>query len=261
MSDDTWMQSQTPLDLWGALGLDAAAPPVVAIVGGGGKTSLLFALGREAARRGVRAVLSGTTRFTRPPGSPPLAVFQSDPAAEVGAALDRDPVIVATSGLEPQERFAALTVDEAEALARIPGLGLLAVEADGSRMLPFKAPAEHEPVIPPSATHVVAVVGADAVDAPLDEAHVHRPERVRALLDGPADRCTVEVITRVLLHPAGGRKGAGERAFAVVVNKADAHPEAANALARALVEAGAPRVVVAALRDAATPVRAVFPGG
>lgn len=250
-----------PLDLWDALDLAGAAPPVVAIVGGGGKTSLLYALGREAAARGLRAVLSGTTRFTHPAGSPPLAFFVRDAGREVAAALERDSVVVATSGPEPQERFAALSLVEADALARLPGLGLLALEADGSRMRPFKAPADHEPAIPASATHVVAVAGADAVDAPLDEAHVHRPERVRALLDGPlalSTTCTIEVITRVLLHLEGGRRGVQGRAFTVVVNKADAYPEGANALAQALSAAGAPRVVVTSLQDPTAPVRGVF---
>jgi probable selenium-dependent hydroxylase accessory protein YqeC len=41
-----------------------------------------------------------------------------------------------------------------------PGVCILN-EADGSRMRPFKAPAEHEPVIPEETTLVVPVVGAD----------------------------------------------------------------------------------------------------
>jgi probable selenium-dependent hydroxylase accessory protein YqeC len=105
------------------------------------------------------------------------------------------------------------------------------------------------------------VVGADIIDAPLDEAHVHRPERVRALLDAPADRCTIEVVTRVLLHPDGGRKDVAGRAFVVLINKADANPEGAAGLARALIAAGAPRVVVASLHDVDAPVRAVFTAG
>lgn len=252
-------------DLWGALALDAAQPPVVAIVGGGGKTSLLYRLGREAEARGLRAVLGGTTRFTRDPaGRMPRMIVEREAALaeRVAEALEEDAVVVAATGREPQHRLASLSDATVGALARIDGLGLLALEADGSKMRPFKAPADHEPVIPTAATHVVAVVGVDAIDAPLDEAHVHRPERVRAVLEGegaaPGATCTVDAIARVLASSQGGRKYAGGRHFAVLVNKADRDPGGAQRLAEALRHAGVPRVVVAALRDEAQPVRAVL---
>ena len=251
-------------DLWRALALGAAQSPVVAIVGGGGKTSLLYRLGREAEARGLRAVLGGTTRFTRDPaGRMPQLIVEREAAlaGRVSEALDRDAVVVVATGREPQHRLAPLADATVSALARIDGLGLLALEADGSKMRPFKAPAEHEPVIPSAATHVVAVVGADAIDSPLEEAHVHRPERVRAVLGGegvaPAT-CTVDAIARVLASPQGGRKHVGGRHFAVLVNKADRDPGGAERLAEALRRAGVPRVVVAALRDEAQPVRAVL---
>jgi molybdenum cofactor cytidylyltransferase len=254
--------------LWEALGLDRGSePPVVAIAGGGGKTTLLYALGREAAARGRTAILGGTTRFTPTVGRrmPPVVMAdEPDLVPAARRALGEQPVVVVTPGRAVQGRFAALSPEVANALARLDGLGLLALEADGSKQRPFKAPAEHEPVVPASATHIVVVVGADAVGTPLDEAHVHRPERVRALLEGSgldAARCTPGAIAHVLLHPEGGRRGVERRAFAVMVNKADTHPGEAADLARTLAAAGAPRVIVAALRDEATPVREVRGAG
>lgn len=256
------------MDLWDALDLDAQrdAPAVVAIVGGGGKTALLYRLGRDAEARGLRAVLAGTTRFTPEPRGrmPPIvSVDEPDLPASVAAALRTAPVVVASPGTEPRGRLAPISVATADACAAIDGLALLALEADGSKMLPFKAPAAHEPVIPRRATHVVAVVGADAIDSPLDEQHVHRPERVRALVapDGGADAradaatCGLELIIAVLTHPEGGRKDVGGRRFAVVVNKADLAPDRARELALALRDAGVERVAVTSLRDEANPVR------
>src|SRR5207244_992641 len=94
-------------------------------------------------------------------------------------------------------------------------------EADGSRMRPFKAPAEHEPVIPAETTLVVPVVGADVFGKPLDPDHVHRPELVSALSGAPLGTpITPEIVARVLAHPDGGRKGvpAGARVV-VLINK------------------------------------------
>lgn len=250
------------MELWDALDLDAVSPPaVVSIVGGGGKTTLLYRLGREAKRRGVRAVLSGTARFTPAPRDqmPPLVQLDEPRLlAALEAALAIDPVVVASTRREQKGRLGRISVATADACAAIAGLGLLALEADGSKMLPFKAPDAHEPAIPSRATHVVAVVGADAIDAPLDAEHVHRPERIRALAGGNEATCTIEVIARVLASEQGGRKGAGELPYAVLINKAELAPDRAADLAAALRDRGVPRVIVASLRDEAAPVREVL---
>ncbi len=251
----------TPTTLWDALELDAARPPVVALVGGGGKTTALFRLGREARDRGLPAVLTGTTRFTTPAalrGELQLvAIASADQAPQLARSIAANITLIVHAGDEPKSRRAPIDVSTADAIAALPGLGLLALEADGSKMLPFKAPAEHEPIIPPSATHVVAIVGTRALDTPLDDRHVHRVEQIRAIV-GDEATASVEVIARVLTDVRGGRKGVEDRDFSVLVNQADLDPERARVLARAIRDAGAPRVIVAALRDDDGPIRAVL---
>ena len=63
------------------------------------------------------------------------------------------------------------------------------VEADGSRQMPLKAHAAHEPVIPACAEQVICVAGASGFDRPI-RACVHRPERFCALT-GAAETDTV----------------------------------------------------------------------
>lgn len=243
--------------LWHALALDEfRGAAVVAVVGGGGKTSLIYALAREVAALGGRPIVTGTTRFTPTPHGWPMPPLIEAPPAEVAARVMRAPGAgtLAVAGVEsqPAGRLAPLTPEVIEALAGLGGVDVVLVEADGSRARPFKAPGDHEPVIPACATHVVAVVGASVLGQPLDEVHVHRPECVRALLPGlPADAvCDASLIGRVLAHQEGGRKHLGGRPFAVVVNQADTHPEAAQAIAEAIRQAGVARVLVTALRDA-----------
>ena len=60
------------------------------------------------------------------------------------------------------------------------------VEADGSRRLPLKAHAPHEPVIPKEAGCVLCVVGAHGFDRPIREA-VHRPEQFCTLTGARPD--------------------------------------------------------------------------
>ena len=247
----------TTSTFWDALELDAASPPVVAIVGGGGKTSLLFRLGREARDRGLAAILTGTTRFTAPASRTRGATLLDAADERLDAVIEAAGTAVLHAGREPKGRWTPATPAAVDALASRSGLGLIAVEADGSKMRPFKAPADHEPVIPASATHVVAVVGLHALDAPLDGDQVHRPERVRALV-GPEGKATAEVIASVLAHADGGRRHVGERRFAVLVNQADLDPARARELAQAIRAAGVPRVIVASLNDEATPILEVF---
>ncbi len=248
--------------LWHALALDEfRGVPVVAVVGGGGKTSLVYALAREVAALGGRAIVTGTTRFTPAPHGWPMPPLIEAPPAEVAARVAQAPGAgtLAVAGVEPQPagRLAPLTPEAIAALAGLAGVDAVLVEADGSRARPFKAPGDHEPVIPACATHVIAVVGASVLGQPLDEAHVHRPECVRALVPGLPTHavCDASLIARVLAHEGGGRKHLDGRPFAVVVNQADSHPEAAQAIAEAIRQVGVARVLVTALRDAERPLR------
>jgi probable selenium-dependent hydroxylase accessory protein YqeC len=126
-------------------------------------------------------------------------------------------------------------------------------EADGSRMRPFKAPADYEPVIPTQTTLVVPVVGADVFGTPLDADHVHRPELVSALCGAQMGTAiTPAIVARVLAHPQGGRKGvpAGARVV-VLINKVDSLRDRApahEAAACLLRESAIHSVVLATVR-------------
>jgi probable selenium-dependent hydroxylase accessory protein YqeC len=256
------MWVSTPSTLWTALKLDAATPPVVALVGGGGKTTALFRLGREARERGRSAVLTGTTRFTQrahlSEDTRQIVCPAPDVAPDLTAAIEAGATAVVHAGAEPKSRWAPIAPEVADAMARAPGLGLLAIEADGSKMLAFKAPSDYEPVIPTATTHVVAVVGLSALDEPLVAGRVHRPERIRAIVRNE-ERASAAVIARVMTDQLGGRKDVGTRDFTVLVNQADLDPDQAHGLAETVRAAGAPRVIVAALRSD-DPIRAVLGG-
>ena len=95
-------------------------------------------------------------------------------------------------------------------------------------MRPFKAPAEHEPVIPECASLVVAVVGVDAVGLPLAAKYIHRPEWVAAIC--PGEVVTPEMIARVWVSAQGGRKNvpAGARVVGLI-NKVETESQVAVA--------------------------------
>ncbi|PKL09356.1 MAG: putative selenium-dependent hydroxylase accessory protein YqeC [Spirochaetae bacterium HGW-Spirochaetae-7] len=198
--------------------------PCIAAVGGGGKTGLLFSLADSLADRGLRVALTTTTHIM-------------DPRKENGRRFDR--VVLggenaeAFGSLDPGITIIATGVNDATGQllgihpSRVAGLLLsydaVLVEADGSKRLPVKAPAAHEPVMPTCATLVLGLVGLDCIGKPMDGRTVHRPE-----FFGPLVGCaTGEPITAIHLRalaasPEGLFKGAPEGAIRVLVlNKAD----------------------------------------
>lgn len=246
------------------------APEVVAFVGGGGKSSAMFTLAQELVAAGFRVVTTTTTRIAAAQiASAPAFVPILDnrlPLAPIAAALNAHGhcLLIGRETVEQGAVYKRAGVDAAiiDALvARSETLGLAAVliEADGSRMLPFKAPAAHEPVLPQSMTLLVPVAGMDVIGQRLDAEHVHRPERIRALLGLTAETADLRVtpahVAAVLRSPDGGCKGRGSARAVALLNKTDlpTRRPLARLTARLLAEAGMP-AVLGAVNRAAWPV-------
>ncbi|WP_374686294.1 selenium cofactor biosynthesis protein YqeC [Promineifilum sp.] len=247
-----------------ALGL-GQRPELVALVGGGGKTGLLFAL---AAELPGRTVITTTTRIFAAQIRLAPAVCYADDLEPLGRLLDAHRVCLVINRVEGDKALGVPPDLPARLLSR-PDVDTVLVEADGSRMRPVKAPAEHEPVIPPGMTLVVPVAGLDALEGPLDRV-AHRPEMVRALLEEPptADgrpplkdgRLTPAGLARLLTHPNGGLKGAPADARVIpFLNKVESESRLAAARTAARLMLREPRVsrVVLASLHSDQPVREV----
>jgi len=232
---------------------------VVAFVGAGGKTTAMFRLARELRDAGATVVITTTTKILIPAIDNDLRVVveeeRSALLAAVADAIAHGRIPVVARATTPDGKLAGIPPEWIADLAKLPAVRHVLVEADGAAHKPFKAPREGEPVIPRSATIVVAMVGVDALGERLSEV-AHRPDEVMALTGlGSDDRLDERSIALVLLHPAGIAKGAPPAARIVsLLNKADdpRRVERARELAAELLRGGAQRVVIAALeaRDA-----------
>jgi molybdenum cofactor cytidylyltransferase len=237
-----------------ALGMKA--DEVVALVGGGGKSTAMFRLAREMVEKGGRAITTTTTRIfgaqiALAPAHVSVAEATHDRVAAMLAAHRNVLVIGATDRSTGKADGVSLELFR-DLRAWFPDACLLN-EADGSRMRPFKAPAAHEPVIPEETTLVVPVVGADVFGTRLDDDHVHRPELISALSGAPlGSPITPEIVARVLAHPDGGRKGVPARARVVaLINKVESLPDrtpAHETAERLLRDPAIDAVVLAAVR-------------
>lgn len=139
-------------------------PGVTAIIGGGGKTTLLYRLAQELSQD--HSVIVATSTHIFPPDHIPvvLRTGKVKGAVCVGTPCENGKLTA------PEQSF--------EELAQLADYVL--VEADGAARRPLKAHEKHEPVVPPNANQVICVVGASGIGAPAEEA-VHRPTLFTAL--------------------------------------------------------------------------------
>lgn len=176
------------MELWELLGI---RPGLTAVIGSGGKTSLLRVLAQELSHRGT-VLVSTTTHIMHPDWCPFAAT-----AAELRAGFTHSPVVCAGS----YTPVGKLTAPD------FPGWQYAAdfvlVEADGSKRLPAKAHAAREPVLPPERNRTVCVFGASALGKAIRDA-AHRPELYASLAEvSPEAVITPAIAARVLAKEGG----------------------------------------------------------
>lgn len=212
-----------------------SSAPRLALVGSGGKTTALFHLANELKRSSHRGVpkpviVTATTHLAREQIRLANHHLVVQKPGDVTALEHFPPGVVLVTGMDTRDGRASgldhvslegvlLLVDSRPDSGQIPIL----IEADGSRRLPLKAPADHEPSIPSFVNTVVVVAGLLGVGKPLNRRWVHRPQRFADLsgLSAGAE-ISPEAMVRVLAHPAGGLKNIPPGARRVVLlNQAD----------------------------------------
>lgn len=213
---------------------------VTAIIGGGGKSSLMAVLGEEYRLRRQTAVMTTTTHI-RPPKE---NGYMGDNAAVLSDLLASHRLMtVGTMGEEGKFGPSPL-------LEQLPRLAdHVIIEADGTKGLPLKVPNEREPVIPAFADSVVAVAGLSALGRPLGKV-CHRPELALLRFGFPPERIvTPELMAELLTSPMAQRKDVGARRYLILLNQMDQADETKLIeLAHLLVQKGVERVVAAALQ-------------
>ncbi|NCB06117.1 MAG: putative selenium-dependent hydroxylase accessory protein YqeC, partial [Clostridia bacterium] len=198
---------------------------------------------RELAKAGHTVIVSTTTHIFPPDG---IATSNPETIKEAKAALEQNSLVCFGKPAELGKLSAPILLpQELEQLA-----DYVLIEADGAKRLPLKAPAEHEPVIPPQTRLVIAVAGLDGAGRPIRET-AFRSARYATLCGKAEDDLVSAVdIACVLAHPLGQQKNVlNDMRFAVLLNKADdeARRGVALQIAGRLNQQSVERVVIAAL--------------
>ncbi len=181
---------------------------VINLIGGGGKTSLMFSLARELATCGERVITTTTTRILKPdPQVSPVVILGPD-SKRTQTQLRRqfqstNPITVALAEL-PGDKLAGIGSEVVDEFGRNGIADRILVEADGSAGRSLKAHKDHEPVISSATDLVVVVIGIDCIGAQLDDRFVHRAELFGSRLDRAlGSLITIADVAAIVHHPDG----------------------------------------------------------
>lgn len=204
----------------------------ICLVGGGGKTTVMYELAAAWADCGRKVLVLTSTHILYPADGS----FAADAAAVQDLWQQGRYAVIGT----PEAATGKLTAPPQGLYNELqPQADVILCEADGSRHLPCKAPAAHEPILLPDCDMVLAVAGMDALGRQLAQA-CQRPQLAAALLDCSLDSVIDEqMLAALLLSEQGARKNVGARAYYIVLNKCDLLKAAQQeAIRRLLVSAG-----------------------
>lgn len=186
----------------------------ICLVGGGGKTTVIYELAAMWAACGRRVLVLTSTHILQPADGS----FAADATAVHNLWQQGRYAVIGTPEfatgkltLPPQSVYEALKLQA----------DVILCEADGSRHHPCKVPAEYEPVILPDSDIVLAVAGMDALGNSLQQA-CQRPQLAAELLCCSAEKIIdAQMLASLLLSEQGARKNVGARTYYIVLNKCD----------------------------------------
>lgn len=204
----------------------------ICLVGGGGKTTVMYELAAAWAACGCKVLVLTSTHILQPADGS----FAADAAAVHNLWQQRRYAVIGT----PEFATGKLTAPPQDLYETLqPQADVILCEADGSRHHPCKVPAAHEPVLLPDCDIVLAVAGMDALGRSLVQA-CQRPQLAAELLGCGAEKIIdAQMLAALLLSEQGARKNVGARAYYIVLNKCDLLKAAQQEeMRRLLVSAG-----------------------
>ena len=216
---------------------------IIAVVGSGGKTSLIWRLAEELVQAGKKVAVTTTTH---------MAIEKERPFALNGegaeALIFKHGYVLAASIDIQKKKLSSLPCEKLKKLSEL--CDVLLIEADGARKKPFKIPMEWEPVIPDFTDLVIAVCGLDSLGKSIKEAAYCPRETALFLGKKETDIICPQDMIKAVSSRDGLLKGVGEREYRVYLNKMDTvkERETLNKIRRELSDMGV-QVFCGSLRE------------
>jgi len=223
----------------------------IAIIGGGGKTSLLHRLGDELAFFYNKVLISSVTRSAKHGDQ---KVYFRDDLDKYDQELlfkDNNPLCLMNGKYGPN-KFSGFEVDYLKELWQKSDLCIF--ECDGARNLPLKVHDDKDPIVPDYSSHVIIVVGADVVNTSVRDGMVHRPDMFCEKWNiCDSENLSVEKISEIVTSEKGYLSRIKHKTeLCYFVNKADYFPAEAKELAIAISAKTKAKVYYGSLKEEAT---------
>ncbi|NIR49338.1 putative selenium-dependent hydroxylase accessory protein YqeC [candidate division KSB1 bacterium] len=208
---------------------------VISIIGGGGKTSLLYKIGKELAKRNFKVILTTTTKLPPQLGTGLALTGNGNFDSELSVLLNENNIVLVAEEYYKKDALKGLSRSAVSRLGHYADIVL--VEADGCRRRSLKTHKEYEPPIPAATNTVIIICGANVVGQPLNEDTVHRWELFSQKWNLPCGTVlTPEVISNELLSPYSYFRNIPLKAeIRLFVNKTDANSIGGKLLADHLI--------------------------
>lgn len=220
-----------------ALKIDINKKKIISFVGGGGKTSLIYELGRELSELGKKVIITTTTHIFMPKSNVVITgkkddiikLLYSENMITVGMLCDEKDIKVKHDQFKNKKTIKEIQEGRLKKISGLPkeiAISLIEladfvlVEADGSKRLPLKIPDEHEPVILEGSNLVVGVCGIDAIGKSIKEI-CHRSNLVSRFLDTDEEHIINPYDIAKILSSIHGQRKNVECHYKVIINKAD----------------------------------------
>lgn len=214
---------------------------VISLVGAGGKTTLMYELAKRCSGRGLKVLVSTTTHIAEPKShfatdkDEVLRLWETGTYAVIGERTSGKKLSMPSAGKLNE------LMEEADTVL---------LEADGSKRMPCKVPAGHEPMLLPKTSLVIGVMGMSCLGKRMDECCFRLEAAQRFFGVCPDTIMSEELAVSILSSDLGARKYVGDREFAVVLNQCDTKEirESAGRIAADLERKGIGRVLLTCFR-------------
>ncbi len=200
---------------------------LICLVGGGGKTTTMYALAKALSLQGQNVGISTTTSIFYPDKGEVDRFILKENTEKLHRVLyskvKNNKIIGFGANITPERKVKGIDGQEIDQIYKMGYFDYLIIEGDGAKGKPLKAPAEHEPVIPSLTTMVLMVIGIDGHGVILNEENVHRPHLISKITGIPLGEALTSVgIATLVKNNKGLMKAIPSNArIFLLINKVD----------------------------------------
>ncbi len=200
---------------------------LISVVGGGGKTSLIYRLAELLGYRGFSIGITTTTKMER---NHPLSdvvtqwVIGNAPQGSSQFNHDNDGLCITQFARSTaQDKLLGFSAETLDLVKRDSPFDIIFVEADGSAGAPVKCPGAEEPVIPKSSDGVIVMFGLSSLGKTPSSQWIHRFDRFSNFPDMDISvPISVDTYSTLVKSPEGLLRDVSEDTpFVVLCNQFD----------------------------------------